>query len=120
MVKTHAKLEHKLRSKWREPILVKEAKSDLVFDVKDFLNARQQTVHARRIVVYSIARETPTVSKELRLRAEYYDTTDSLIDEIKDIRRNKRELQVLIERAGLNDEPDHTWEPLAQMHENIL
>lgn len=39
MIRTHAKREHKLQFRWRGPMLVKDAKSSLVFIVQDLVNA---------------------------------------------------------------------------------
>lgn len=45
MVRTDAKHEHKLQAQWHGSILIKEAKSNLVFIAEDLINAKQQTMH---------------------------------------------------------------------------
>lgn len=119
MIRTHAQRDHKLQSKWRGPMLVNEAKSALVFTVEDLSNAKQQTVHAQRMLPYTISTTTAHISEELIEQAIYYDTTFLLVDEICDIRTRNGEFQFLIRWAGLSEDADRTWEPLSQIRDDI-
>lgn len=65
MARTHVKREHKLQCKWGGPWLVKEAKSNLVFVMEDLLSAKQQTLHAQRIMLYPVTRGLLTAFEEL-------------------------------------------------------
>lgn len=119
MIRTHAHRNHKLESKWRGPMLVVEAKSTLVFVVKDINNGSQQTVHAQRMIPYPISRNATMISEELKQQATYYDTNFHLVQEICDIRERRGEFQVLIRWAGLDEDEDRTWEPIRQIRDDL-
>lgn len=104
MIRTHAKREHKLQSKWRGLMLVKEARASLVFVVEDLINAKQFNVHAQRMLIHPINKTSPHVSEELKQQALHYHSPYHLVDETHNIRKHKNESHLLIRWSGLSED----------------
>lgn len=119
MIRAHARKEHKLQTKWRGPMLVKETKSPLLFVVEDITNAQHLTVHAQRMVPYPVTKGNERASEELLEQASHYDLTYHLVDEIRGIRKRKGSYEVLIRWMGLNNDDEMTWEPLENIRDDL-
>lgn len=69
IVRTYAKREFKLQSKWNGPMSVKETKFNLVFVAENLLNTKQRTFLAQRISLCPIARGSPNILEQVKLQA---------------------------------------------------
>lgn len=119
MVRVSVKGNHKLQSKWKGPMRVIEARSDLVFVLEDINDARTLTAHAQRLVPYPITTRTKQALLELKQQAADYDTTYHLVDVIKGVRKRGREFEVLVKWLGFDADQDETWEPVGTMKDDL-
>lgn len=77
MVLKHAKRNYKLETKWPGPMSAKEAKSNLLFFVKDIVNEQQLTVHAQGITPYPVNERHLEASEKLKAQAVHFDSNFS-------------------------------------------
>lgn len=99
---------------------VPEAKFNLVFVVKDILNARKTIVHAQRMLPYRVTHRGEQASAELKQQAEHYDTTYPLVDSIWSIWKKRGKHEMLVGWLGLERREDDTWEPIEFEKEEML
>lgn len=62
---------HKLGPGWTSPIRIIGTKSDRVFQVKDLMKTRRETVHALRVIDHPAQQRDKEVIKECMTQAEY-------------------------------------------------
>lgn len=118
-VRTSAKPKDKLQSKWLGQMLVKQAKSNLVYLMEDIIDARKLTVHAQRMVPYPVTKAAEQLSEELKIQALHFDSDYHLVDEIVGTRKRKGEFEVLIKWSGFDNEVDRTSELLSIIQGDI-
>lgn len=82
MLRVCFRREHKLQSKWRSPMRVKEAKSSLVFVVKHSVKCGFITVHAQRMIPYSAKEAEGRTLEQPNKQATRYDAGYYLVDKI--------------------------------------
>ena len=110
---------HKLQFLWTGPRRVAEVKSPSVYVLEDLLTKKRETVHARRIILYRADMDGQEVSDELLEHAEHTQSSYESIEEMHDIRENSGEIQVQIEWEGEPRKTDWTWEPLANVQQDV-
>lgn len=110
---------HKLSSVWTGPRRIVQCKSDLVFVVQNIMNAKLETVHARRLLKYRADMDGKPATKKLVQAAAHSTARYQVIKEICGIREEGNELAIQIEWDGLPDTADRTWEPLFQVNEDV-
>lgn len=94
-------------------------KSDLVYEVEDLLKAKQETVHARRLLLYRTDLDGTVVDPKLQRAAEPTETSYQIARGLCNIREKDGTFDVQVEWDGLPDEVDMTWEPMIQVHEDM-
>lgn len=110
---------HKLSFKWLGPRRIKECKSPLVFVVENLLTGKQETVHARRLLLYRSNMDGVEVEPALLKVSEHSETQYQTVRSLLDIRGAGRRAEILIEWDGLPDKLDRTWEPAEQVQEDV-
>jgi len=59
------------------------------------------------------------VDNRLVKAAEHLSTEYQEINQFVDIRRSGVSFEILVQWEGLSEDSDRTWEPLAQLHEDV-
>ena len=111
--------KHKLSFQWVGPRRIVEVKSEWVFVVENLLTAAKHTVHARRLILYRADMDGQPVTPELLSAAQASEATVEIAHALHGIREVRGDLQILVEWEGLPDDVDQTWEPLAQIFEDL-
>jgi RNase H-like domain found in reverse transcriptase/Integrase zinc binding domain/Chromo (CHRromatin Organisation MOdifier) domain len=108
----------KLRLKWRGPRRIVAAHADTVFDIECPLNKKIHRVHANRLKFYA--------DSQLNMTEELLDTINSndaplyVVDKLLDLRQDPDTLTFEVLVSWLNyASADNTWEPLANVQEDI-
>lgn len=112
MVRAHASRTHKLQTKSRGLMIVKEAKSSLMFVVEDVVSGELHTIHAQRMMLYPVTQRGSHASEELRQKAVHYNATCHLIDEIIGVGKRKEGYELRIRWVGFHGDDHMAWKPL--------
>lgn len=91
--------------------MVKQAKSFFVLIVQDQENAKQQTIHADKMVRKSISETVIRISDEIKKPAIHYNRKIQRVHKTYNVRMRNNEFPVLIKRAVLNEADDCIWQP---------
>ena len=118
VAKRISKNGHKLQVQWRGPQRINRVESNLVFECQDLINEQLSLVHANRLKFY--ADSQLNVTQELLDTIDHNDPHYNTVTKLLDLRYNRstREYEVQAKWRGFSHE-EPTWEPLANLHEDI-
>ena len=119
LVRRATRSPHKLDPQWQGPRRVVDATSDLVFLVENIITAKRERVHARRMVLYRGDLDGVDIDSKLLAVCERNEAHVEIAHNIHAIRADEDQLQVQVEWDGLSHESDYTWEPIAQVFEDL-
>lgn len=110
---------HKLSFIWRGPYRIVECKSDLIYIVESMNRSHKETIHICRLILDHAEMDGKPVSEELLKASEHLTTKYHVMEAIQDISVHEGNIQLNIERQGLPDRYEWTWERLFQAFEDI-
>lgn len=71
IVRLTQRRKHKLFSEWIVPNIISFTRSDLIFEVEDFLKTHVETVHAQRLILYPVMTEDEELRSKLKQKTLY-------------------------------------------------
>ena len=119
LVRKAQKKGHKLSFLWKDPRLVLEETSHCVYEVKNLVSGKNETVQARRLRMYRADMIGKRVEDELLRIAAHTEASYQQAESIYDICEKEGGISVKIQWAGLPKALDYTWEPLQQVAEDL-
>lgn len=97
---------------------VVEEKPDLVFVVGDTSNAKNYILHARKMVLYLVAKQRTDAAKKLVQQAEHFDKKYRSGESITGGRKRRGTYEVNFKLMRYDDNDDETREPLLNILED--
>lgn len=94
-------------------------KYELVFELKNSIQAKREIPHTQRMVLYPVAKNRQKATQELYKQAEQFGKTYYFVELVEEVRRNKCCMEVKIKWLGWEDN-DATWEPPDQIRNDVL
>lgn len=95
-------------------------KSDLVFEVREFLDKRPKDLRAWRVLLYRDDFDGKEVSPELTRATEHTETPYQDARALRSIRQQNGIVEIEVEWDGLPDKVDTEGEPLSAIREARL
>lgn len=103
---------HKLSFAWQGQRRVTQVRSEWICEVENIITGKREVVHSRRLRLYRADMEREEVNPALLKAAEHSEWDYQIAEKFHDIREVGGSIQILIEREGLPDECDWTWESI--------
>lgn len=95
------------------------SRSKLVFMAANISTHDQIAVHRKRMAPHSILHVETKAFNELEQQAVHYDANYHLMNNIRNVRKRRREYELLVSWIGFKERDDETREPLMHIMENM-
>lgn len=112
----------KTKCRWTGPrrVIAVVPNHEEVYEVEHILTGKRAKIHSSRLAPY---REGGQISEldvcRLKEYAEHADSEYFVIEKLQQLREENGTIQILVEWLGHPDEESWTWEPIAQLHEDV-
>lgn len=101
--------------RWTGPYRVFNVLSDFVFELEDIRTANKYKVHGSRIKFFR--NSDLNVSEELKEFINFQEGDYSVVDQMLDIRKSGKNIEVQVRWLGFEDEP--TWTCITQLSQDV-
>lgn len=100
----HRQVGPKTALKWRGPYRVTNVKENYIIKIEDLLSEKTEMAHGRRLKFFQ--NKKFQVAEKIQEHLEYQRDELVVVDSFEDIRKYKKEVQVLVQWQGFKDEQD--------------